>query len=195
MNSERNTQSGCRRSSRRRQWTRRLPGFAGLAVPLVLAVGFTGVTSNALASEPDQPDGFSARILAGHTAFADEVAAQFRFTYKEPGDNPGELVADLGSAGTVVMAEVEWEPNGSSGWHTHPGAVVVAIVEGALEVTNADDCVTRTYQAGQAWIDPGQGNVHVAVNPSGEDRTRVYATFFGVPNGEPGTVHVPPADC
>lgn len=172
-----------------------LHGLAGLLVPVALALASIGVSASVLAAEPDRPDGFKARILAAHTDFADDVATQFRFTYSEPGDNPDEIVADLGSAGTIVIAEVEWEPHGSSGWHTHPGTVVVAIVEGALEVTNAEDCVTRTYEAGQAWIDPGQGNVHVAVNPSGEDRTLVYATFFGVPNGEPGTVPVPAADC
>ncbi len=174
---------------------RRLPGLGCLAVPLALAVGLTGFTTSTVASEPDKPEGFSVNILAGHTDFPDEVATKFRFTYSEAGDNPGEVLAELGDAGTVIIGEVEWEPNGSSGWHTHPGPVVVVIVEGALEVINADECVTRTYEAGQAWIDPGQGNVHVAGNPSSENGTRAYATFFGVPNGEPGTVHVPPADC
>ena len=78
--------------------------------------------------------------------------------------------------------------------HTHPGPVIVSIVEGQLEVTNADDCVSRIYTAGQAWADPGEGNVHAAVNP-GPGSTRVVATFVGAPYGAPATVHVPPADC
>jgi quercetin dioxygenase-like cupin family protein len=143
-------------------------------------------------SGPDAPIGFSAQVLAPHAAFADDVAATFRFKYADGG---GTTVAQLRDASTVVMAEVTWEPGGTSGWHTHPGPVIVNIVEGALELTNASDCVTRTYTAGQAFVDQGQGNVHVAVNPSATEQTRVVATFFGVPAGGAPTEFAPPASC
>jgi quercetin dioxygenase-like cupin family protein len=141
---------------------------------------------------PDAPVGFSAQVLAPHATFTDDVAATFRFKYADGGRT---TVAQLRDASTVVMAEVTWEPGGTSGWHTHPGPVIVNIVEGSLELTNASDCVTRTYTAGEAFVDQGQGNVHVAVNPSTSERTRVVATFFGVPAGGAPTEFAPPAIC
>jgi hypothetical protein len=47
--------------------------------------------------------------------------------------------------------------------------------------------------AGQAFVDPGQGNVHIASNASGTDQAKAVATFFGVPAGSPATIMAPPA--
>lgn len=141
--------------------------------------------------EVDRPSGFSADVLAPHSTFPDEVQARFRVRY----DSGGKLDSRLRDASSVVLARVTWAPGGTSGWHTHPGPVVVTVTEGEVEVTNADDCVARTYRAGEAFLDPGQGNVHVAANPSGSEDAVAYATFLGVPDGEPPTVWVAPADC
>jgi quercetin dioxygenase-like cupin family protein len=172
-----------------------------LAGALVLALSVTGLvltTSRGAGAHDhgvDAPDGFSAEVLAGHTSFPDDVAAMLRFRYAEPGDDRRTHVANLRDAGTVLVAQVDWEPGGTSGWHTHPGPVIVVIVDGAVDVINADDCLARTYAAGEAFIDPGQGNVHVASNTSTEEPARGYAVFLGVPAGQPATQHVPPADC
>ena len=45
--------------------------------------------------------------------------------------------------------------------------VIIAITDG--ELVNERDSVTRTYTAGEAFIDPGQGNIHTATNPSETD--------------------------
>jgi hypothetical protein len=84
---------------------------------------------------------------------------------------------------------------GTSGWHTHPGPVIVNVTEGQVIVTNANDCRPRTYGPGQAFVDPGQGNVHIASNASGTDQAKAVATFFGVPAGSPATIMAPPAAC
>jgi quercetin dioxygenase-like cupin family protein len=179
--------------------TRRRRAWLGVLMPLALAgtLVVAGGTAGVLASgheQVDAPDGFHPTPLAPPAAFVDDVALQLRFRYDEPGANQGATVSSLADAGNVLVARVTWDPGGTSGWHTHPGPVVVSIVEGELEVTNASDCVPRTYEAGQVWVDPGQGNVHTAVNPT-EAETVVVATFFGVPDGQPATQHVPPADC
>ncbi|MFC7044458.1 cupin domain-containing protein [Halobacteriaceae archaeon GCM10025711] len=144
-------------------------------------------------SEPDSPEGFNVELLAGHATFPDEVTATFRMQYDGGGDAiVSELPRDASSA---VVAKVTWEPEGTSGWHTHPGPVIVSVVEGELELINERDCLVRTYTAGEAFIDPGQGNVHIASNPSESDSAVAYATFLGVPDGAPPTVMVAPADC
>lgn len=142
----------------------------------------------------DSPEGFSVQILAGHATFPDDVAAKFRIQYDE-GDM-GAIVANLPQdASNVIFAKVTWTPEGTSGWHTHPGPVIVSVAEGELDLVNERDCVVRTYASGEAFIDPGQGNIHVARNPSTTENAVAYATFLGVPDGAPATVWVAPVDC
>ncbi|WP_255516683.1 cupin domain-containing protein [Haloferax sp. KTX1] len=141
----------------------------------------------------DSPAGFTVDLLAGHATFPDEVAATFRLKY-EDGDRT--IVSNLPrDASTTIFAKVTWQPEGTSGWYTHPGPVIVSVVEGELELINERDCITRTYSAGEAFIDPGQGNIHIASNPSQRDIAVAYATFLGVPAGAPATVLVPPVAC
>ena len=47
--------------------------------------------------------------------------------------------------------------------------------------------MTRRYGAGNAFVDPGQGNVHIGFNNSSSE-TVVYATFLGVPAGQAPTI-------
>jgi quercetin dioxygenase-like cupin family protein len=159
------------------------------ALLVLLALGLSPGAAHDL-DTPDSPNGFGVQVLAPHASFPDAVAAQFRV--KADGDRT--VVAQLGDATAVVVAEVTWQPGGSSGWHTHPGPVVVNVVEGSIDLVNARDCVVRTYSAGQAFVDPGQGNVHIATNPNA-GIARAYATFLGVPPGSPATTWVPAVDC
>ena len=72
---------------------------------------------------------------------------------------------------------------GSTGWHSHPGPVVVLIESGVMTFYD-DDCTVRTYTAGQAFIDSGQGHVHTARNEGSVDLV-LAATYFDVPVGGP----------
>lgn len=143
-------------------------------------------------SIPDKPVGFGVEVLAGHATFPDEVAAQFRLRYESGRTVISNLPRD---ASTTLFARVTWDPEGTSGWHTHPGPVIVSVVEGELELVNARDCIPRTYGVGEAFVDPGRGNVHIASNPSTTDRAVAYATFLGVPDGKPATIWVPAVEC
>jgi quercetin dioxygenase-like cupin family protein len=162
------------------------------SLTLVGALLFDGLAVGSEHEAPvDAPAGFGAVPLASPATFPDDVSAKFTLKY----DRGRTTVANLPhGASNVLVAEVTWQPGGTSGWHTHPGPVIVVIAEGSIEVTNARDCVPRTYGSGEAFVDPGQGNVHVATNPNAAPAV-AYATFFGVPAGQPATKWVPPADC
>lgn len=165
-------------------------GVLGTSVPVTARVA--GLEDEPVV-EVDSPEGFDVEVLSRHATFPDEVAAEFRMRYAE-GDNV--IVSNLPvDASNVIVAKVTWQPEGTSGWHTHPGPVIVSIVEGELELINELDRVVRTYTAGEAFIDPGQGNVHIASNSSETDIAVAYATFLGVPDGAPATVWVPPVNC
>jgi quercetin dioxygenase-like cupin family protein len=54
----------------------------------------------------------------------------------------------------VAMQTITSPPGGSSGWHSHPGIVLVAVQSGTVTFYDAD-CHTTQYGAGQAFIEAG----------------------------------------
>ncbi|WP_336001701.1 cupin domain-containing protein [Halorientalis halophila] len=148
-------------------------------------------------SAVDQPDGFEIEVLQGHTPFPDELAATFSLSFTGTGgEDEGPPIgahAHLDDDSTMIVAEVTWEPGGTSGWHRHPGVVFVSVLEGDVEVTWERDCVPRTYAEGEGFFDPGV--IHNADNLSEDEGARAYAVFLGIPDGEPATIWVEPVDC
>ena len=147
-------------------------------------------TSKAGHQAVDVPDGFQVKLLAAHAPFLDNLAAQFRLKFGN-GDQKTH-VRNLQDASTMIVAEVTWVQSGSTtGWHLHPGIVLVSMVEGVIEVIGEDECIPRTYSAGDAWMDPGL--IHKATAIS--EGAKAYATFLGIPDGQPATIMVAPRDC
>lgn len=120
-------------------------------------------------------------VIMARGDFPERVDAKFKF---RPPHGSGLQVANARGAGEVVVQEIVIGDGGDTGWHSHPGPVVVVVKSGALTYVPAEDtsCVGRTYEAGEAFIDPGQGHVHIARNLSGEDLV-LWATYFDVPPG------------
>ena len=77
----------------------------------------------------------------------------------------------------VRVQKIVIAPGGYSGWHHHPGLVIVSVASGAVTFTNSD-CSSTTYgpglPAGSAFVesgsDPGQA--------SSVGGATVYATFI-----------------
>jgi quercetin dioxygenase-like cupin family protein len=74
-------------------------------------------------------------------------------------------------------------PGGSTGWHTHPGSAVAIVKSGVLTVYDATSrhCEGRAYTAGQVYLDPGYGHVHVARNESRIKPLELVVTYLDVP--------------
>jgi hypothetical protein len=132
------------------------------------------------------PGGTAVQVL-GRAAFPDDINAMFRIKYGK-----ATAVVNVDGPSDVMVARITVQPGGSFGWHTHHGPVIVTVASGALSIINASDCVHRTYLANNAFIDPGQGNVHVGFNDSAAE-TVVYATFLDVPAGQGPTIPADPA--
>ena len=119
-------------------------------------------------------------VVAARAAFADIVDLKFsiRDGYR------GRDNVQVRNARDTVMQQITFAPGGFSGWHSHPGPAVVLIRSGELTFYDGDDesCSGRTFSAGQALIDPGQGHVHYAVN-QGTTPAEVWVTYFDVPPG------------
>ncbi len=167
------------------------------ALALILAIVLAPGSTAEAAGDADGACGEDAtfcvtEVLAGPATFTDNVSANFQVRYDRGRALNSNLPRD---ASNMIMIKATWEPGGSSGWHTHPGPAVISVVEGEVTVTNANDCVPRTYGEGDAFLDPGQGNIHIATNASDEDEAKAVATLFGVPDGEPATIPADPAEC
>jgi len=103
-------------------------------------------------------------------------------------------VIKVPDASHVVVAKITVQPGAQFPWHTHTGPVIVTVTSGELTYVNDNDCVERTYPAGTAFIDPGQGNVHIAFNSS-EEVTELVATFLEAGEVGPLTIPAGPEHC
>ena len=87
----------------------------------------------------------------------------------------------------VATQQIVIGPGGHTGWHSHPGPVLVTVKSGALRVIYADDCtgLGTVYDAGDTFVDRGDETVHIARNGSATANVELWATYL-VP-GAPGT--------
>jgi quercetin dioxygenase-like cupin family protein len=81
----------------------------------------------------------------------------------------------------VLQSLLVFQPGGDTGWHTHPGPVVVVVKTGALTEIHSNGCVT-VHPAGSVFFET-QDEVHRAVNQTGGE-TQAYVTFIS-PTGNP----------
>jgi quercetin dioxygenase-like cupin family protein len=116
-------------------------------------------------------------------------AVRARAEFADPTDiklkveGQGQELIHVASARQTVIQEIVIAPGGHTGWHSHPGPVVVLVRSGALTFYDGEDagCTPRTYEAGQAFIDRGQGHVHIARNLSTTENLELWAVYFDVP--------------
>ncbi len=96
----------------------------------------------------------------------------------------------------IVVTNITVTPGGHSGWHYHPGPVIVVVKTGTITFYHGNDpnCTGTRHVAPTAFVEEG-GDVGIARNEGGVDAT-VVATFF-VPAGGPTRIDVPtaPGNC
>jgi len=134
---------------------------------LVGLVGLLGAVSVALAAHVPQvdPDTVPPGFLATHNIVENKGKEQL------------EQIAERNRL-QVFVQHIQVGPNEALPWHSHPGPVVVTVVEGALTYEDAahGECRRVTYQAGTGFTDHGFGKVHRAIaGPEGAD---FYATYL-----------------
>ena len=125
----------------------------------------------------------SASVLAT-ASFVDPVDIKFKV-----GGTDADII-HVRDAQQTVMQQIVVGPGGHTGWHSHPGPAVVLIKAGELTLYSSDDptCTGRTYSAGQAFVDSGQGHVHIARNLSQTDNAELFVTYFDALPGPTGPI-------
>jgi hypothetical protein len=67
----------------------------------------------------------------------------------------------------VVLRSFAYSPGAFTGWHKHPGPVLIQVVEGTVTFFEADDpCTPIVVSAGQGYVDTGDHG-HIGRNLSG----------------------------
>ena len=136
----------------------------GVAVLALLAL-FVGV---ALATTPS---GVTATPLTRATL--GEIKAK----------NDGIQVKSVPGSADVALVQVTIKPGGSTGWHHHPGVVLVSVASGT--VTEYDEqCEQTVIQAGEGFVE-SRDEVHIVHNEGNVDAV-LYVTFI-VPTTTPPT--------
>lgn len=86
----------------------------------------------------------------------------------------------------VVVQNLTIAPGGHTGWHTHPGIAVAVIKAGTLTIYDGDDasCIGHSYSAGEVYVDPGYGHIHLGRNESSTVALEIAVTYLDVPLNE-----------
>lgn len=94
----------------------------------------------------------------------------------------------------VVVQQITIAPGGHTGWHTHPGNAMAIIKSGTLTIYDGDDpsCTPKTFSAGDVYIDPGYGHVHIGRN-EGTEPLEILVTYVDVTAGN-GPVRIDAED-
>ena len=138
------------------------------------------------------PSGIVSATIVARASFADPVDLKFKIARE------GQEVIHAPELQDTVIQQIIIGPGGSTGWHSHPGPAVALIKAGALALYSSDDptCTPRIYSAGEAFVDSGQGHVHLARNLSPSQNVEVWVTYFDVPpGGSPRLDAADPGNC
>ena len=95
--------------------------------------------------------------------------------------NDGIKVKSVQRSADIAIVKLEISPGGSTGWHHHPGVVMVAVNSGS--VTEYDPaCHPTVIDAGKGFAE-SNSEVHLVRN-EGEVTAVLYATFL-IPSATP----------
>ncbi len=138
------------------------------------------------------PSGILSGTVFARASFVNPTDIKFKIK----GAN-GQEVIRVNNAQEVVVQQIIVSPDGQTGWHSHPGPVVVLIKSGEMSFYDSEDptCTVRISSAGQTFFDSGQGYVHIARN-EGNTNLELWATYFDVPVGGAFRIDAPnPRGC
>jgi quercetin dioxygenase-like cupin family protein len=141
---------------------------------VLTAIAGTALAATALATSGSGV--LSAPVLA-RASFVDPVDMKIKI-----GDGSQDIL-HIPNARESVVQQIVISPGGQTGWHSHPGPVIVLIKAGTMTFYDGDDptCSPITYATGQSFIDSGQGHVHIARNESASADLELWALYLDVP--------------
>ena len=97
----------------------------------------------------------------------------------------------------VYVVDNKFAPGGTVGWHSHPGPSLILVVAGTVTNYLGDDpnCTPHTYTAGDGFIDPGSGHVHLLRNETGAPAETIAVQLLPKDAERRSDVLVAPGNC
>ena len=140
----------------RRHRTRILTAIAAVGVLVAAAA----LMLPARATQPTPAPEVATTILA--RSLFDQIHVKAR----TPAPNRWKVQLKTHGQSDVYVVDNKFPPGASVGWHSHPGPSLILVVAGTVTNYQGDDpsCTPRTYSAGDGFIDPGGGQVHMVRN-------------------------------
>jgi hypothetical protein len=162
---------------------RRLTTKTRTALVAMLVLSAFGAFVAGTRAEP--PSGVGAIVLANGTYDSFNVRS-------DPHGGIFNFRAHSAAPIDILVRQHDYEPNSTTGWHTHPGPVFITVTKGTLTYYDADDptCTPHVLTAGtanDAFVDNGHG--HVVRNESGEPAQDI--SVITSPVGGPFREHLP----
>jgi len=96
----------------------------------------------------------------------------------------------------VYVQSNDWQPGGTTGWHSHPGHSLIIVTAGTItDYEGADrNCRPHVYTAGMAFADEGGTHAHIVRNEGTVEATAIAVQV--IPSGQPRRIDVDaPGNC
>ena len=147
----------------------------------------TALAAAALMATASPPTGVTPTLLARGTYGAFDLGA--------PGEGGVDFRAQAKAPFDMVVRRHEYAPHSQTGWHTHPGAVFITVLQGSVTFYERDDpvCTPKVVKAGQGYVDDGHG--HIGVNESDEPAVDVSVILAPVGASFRGELAAPGPSC
>jgi hypothetical protein len=149
-----------------------LAALAATAALIALSV-FVAVT------KASPPSGVTPTVLARGTYDAFKVKSDQR--------GPVDFKAKAKAPLDIVVRRHDYDPGATTGWHSHPGPVLITVTQGQLTFYEADDptCTPQVVTAGHGYVDSGHGHIgrNETTQPA-QDISVILAPVGGAFRGE-----------
>lgn len=107
--------------------------------------------------------------------------------------NTGEVKLQTKGAVDFATSSIAISPLGSSGWHEHPGVVLVTVKAGTVTFYD-ENCSPTSHATGTSFVEAAGDGPGLARNESATDAAIVYATYI-VPAGAALRIDTPNPGC
>jgi quercetin dioxygenase-like cupin family protein len=126
---------------------------SAVVVGLAVATDPTGIVSNVIVAQGP---------ILGHLDEHIQIGSAWKLTLETQGES------------AFFHQDIVVGPGGRSGWHSHPGILLVTVKEGSVDWYDKD-CAKRTYSAGQSFTEGAEP--HNVVN-SGATNARLLIAYI-----------------
>ena len=146
-----------------------------------------------------EPEGYTSTSLALGRFREIDVTSAFQSGQKAAGDEQaGQLLQQTKGLSDVYVQSNTLAPDGSTGWHMHPGQSLVIVTAGTVTDYEGLDpeCRPHVYTKGMGFVDPGGEHVHNIRNEGDVEARTIVVQFIPaeaarrIDVADPGNCHL-----